>query len=166
MESWSKRKVKPPFTSTEILGTSIRLGRWRKRTSQYCCGQKYFDQVKQEEEQLLVSLPTRATGNKMPERVQSFDLLACKIQLTQPCGKRISNNLLQQGKSTKIDQMETTDGEQLLFCAANIQFSILSESPSFGSYSWRHNYWTSSGSSHKEPFLPVRGNGRSFMHIH
>ena len=48
---------------------------------------KIWTQLKPEEVQLLVSLPTRATGKRMPERVPSFDELAGKIQLTQLCEK-------------------------------------------------------------------------------
>ena len=45
---------------------------------------KILTKLKPEEEQLLVSLPKRATGNRMPE-VQSFDELAGQIRLTQSC---------------------------------------------------------------------------------
>ena len=49
---------------------------------------KILTNLKPEEVQLLVSHPTRATGNRMPQRVQSFDELAGKIQLTQ-CEKNL-----------------------------------------------------------------------------
>ena len=109
---------------------------------------KILTKLKPQEEQLLVSPPTRATGNRMQERVLSFDELAGKIQLTQSCEKKklISYILMQPGNSTKFDQMGT-DGEHLHFVPRTFDFSIPSESPSFGSYSWRHNHWTGFGSS-------------------
>ena len=76
----------------------------------------------QKEVQLLVSPPTRATVNRMQGRVLSFDRLAGKIQLTQLCEKLISYIFLQPANSTKFDQMGTTDGEKLLFCAENTRF--------------------------------------------
>ena len=72
-----------------------------KGTSQYSCGQQDFDQLKPEEVQLLVSPPTRATGNRMPERVQSFDELAGKLQLTQLCEKTYFHYLVAAGKQYK-----------------------------------------------------------------
>ena len=51
---------------------------------------KILTKSKPEEVQLLVSLPTRATENMMPEIVMSFDELAGKIQHTQLCEKLIS----------------------------------------------------------------------------
>ena len=43
---------------------------------------KILTKLKLKEVQHLVSSPTRATGNRIPERVQSFDELAGKIQYT------------------------------------------------------------------------------------
>ena len=66
---------------------------------------KILTKLKPEDVQLLVSPPSRATGNRMQERVMSFDELAGKIQLTQKCEKK-------PGNSTKFDHMGTTDGDQ------------------------------------------------------
>ena len=50
--------------------------------------------------------------------------------------KLVSRILLQPENSTRFGQMETTDGEQFLLCAENLlDLSMLSQSPSFGSYS-------------------------------
>ena len=62
--------------------------------------------------EVLVSPPKRATGNKMSERVQSYEELTGQIQLTQFCEKLSSNIFLQLGKRTKFDKMRTTDGKQ------------------------------------------------------
>ena len=87
--------------------------------------------LKPEEVQLLASLPTQPTGNMMQEKVLSFDELAGKRQLTQLCENTYFHILLQQGNSTKFDQLGTTDGEQLLVCAENIRFLDLIRKPKF-----------------------------------
>ena len=63
---------------------------------------KILTKLKPEEVQLLVSLPTQATGNRMREKVLSFDELACKIQLTQFCEKAYFQHLVAGGKQYKI----------------------------------------------------------------
>ena len=45
--------------------------------------------LKPDEVQFLVSLPKQATGNRMREKVLSFDELAGKIQLTQVCERNL-----------------------------------------------------------------------------
>ena len=84
---------------------------------------KILTKLKPQEEQLLVSPPIRAIGNRMQERVLGFDELAGKIQLTQSCEKKklISYILMQPGNSTKFDQMGT-DGEHLHLSAENTRF--------------------------------------------
>ena len=63
---------------------------------------KILTKLKPEEVQLLVSPPTRATGNTMQERVLSFDELAGKIQLTQLCEKAYFLHLVASGITYKI----------------------------------------------------------------
>ena len=95
---------------------------------------KILTELNPEEIQLLVSLATPATGNRMRENVLSFEALACKIQLTQLCEKKLtSNTLWQPGSSTQFDQMGTTDGEQLLLCVGNTRVLMHSRWNSFGS---------------------------------
>ena len=66
----------------------FRFDRRRKGTNQFSCGQQYFlTKLNLEEMQLLVSPPTRATGNRPRENVLRFEALAGKIQLTQFCEK-------------------------------------------------------------------------------
>ena len=108
---------------------------------------KILTKLKPQEEQLLVSPPIRAIGNRMQERVLGFDELAGKIQLTQSCEKNLfptswcSWETVQ--NSTKWGRMVNT----YTLVPRTFDFSIPSESPSFGSYSWRHNHWTGFGSS-------------------
>ena len=54
------------------------------------------------EVQLLVSTPTRATGNEMLERVLSLDELARKMQLTRLCDKAYFQHLVAAGKRYKF----------------------------------------------------------------
>ena len=63
---------------------------------------KILTKLKPEEVQLLVSHPKRATGNRMPERVQSFQELTGQIHLTQLCEKAFLQDLVTSGKSYKI----------------------------------------------------------------
>ena len=58
--------------------------------------------LKPEEVQLLVFPPTRPTGNRMQERVLSFDELAGEIQLTQLCEKTYLQYLVAAGKKYKV----------------------------------------------------------------
>ena len=63
---------------------------------------KILTKLKPEEVQLLVSPSTQATGNKMQERVSSFDEQAVKIQLAQLCEKTFSRYLVTSTKTYKI----------------------------------------------------------------
>ena len=90
---------------------------------------KILTKLKPEEVQLLVSLPTRATGGRMPELVQSFDEQAEKKKLTQSCEKLTSNISLQPGKSTKFDQMGTKDGDSCSFMPGMFDFMDFIKKP-------------------------------------
>ena len=139
MEYWSKRKVKPPFTSTEIQWTPnksfsksaqclrssgglvlpIRFDRRREGTSQY---NNILTKLKTEEVQLLVSPPTRATGNRMQERVFSFDELAGKIQLTQLCEQAYFQHLVAAWKRYTFRPNGEDGWGSALFYAENTRF--------------------------------------------
>ena len=82
------------------------------------CGQQDFDHLETRSSTTLVSPPTQATGNRMREKVLSFDELAGKIHLTQLCEKACFQYLVAARKQYKI-RPTGDDGEQLLFCAEN-----------------------------------------------
>ena len=120
VESWSTRKVKPPLTSTEILWTqnscskqfitwisSVFTEQWRTGVTNLVRQKKRRDEPvllwttrfwPSWNLRLLVSPPTPATGNRMQERVLSFDDLAGKIQLIQLCAKTYFLHLVAAGK--------------------------------------------------------------------
>ena len=87
---------------------------------------KILTKLKTEVVQLLVSPPTSATGNRMPERVQSFEELIGQIHLTQLFEKTFFQYLVTSGKRTKFDQKRTT-GTVTFFVSRILEFSILSE---------------------------------------
>ena len=63
---------------------------------------KMLTSLQQEGGQLLVFLPTVAIGNRMQEKVLSFDELAGEIQLTQLCEKANFQYLVAAGKQPKV----------------------------------------------------------------
>ena len=63
---------------------------------------KILTKLKPEEVQLSVSPPKRATGNRMPESVQSFEELTGQIHLTQLCEKTFFQYLVAAKKKYKI----------------------------------------------------------------
>ena len=107
-----------------MLTEQWRIGVINSVRTSFPVDNKILTKIKPEEVQLLVSLPTLAAGNRMREKVLSFDELAGKIQLTQLCEKAY----FQYRVTAKI---RPTDGEQ----------SFLTEFPSLGSYSRGHNLW-------------------------
>ena len=80
---------------------------------------KILTKLKPEEVQLLVSPPKRATGNRMPERVQSFEELTCQIHLTQLWEKAFFQYPVAAGKTYKFRPNADDGWEQLLLCVEN-----------------------------------------------
>ena len=75
---------------------------------------KILTKLKTEVVQLLVSPPISATGNRMPERVQSFEELTGQIHLTQLFEKTFFQYLVTSGKTDKI-RPKADDGNSYFF---------------------------------------------------
>ena len=121
------------------------------RTSNYNCGQQDLDQVETTRNTTLGLSSEKSTlkqdRTKSPElrRIDLSDTphtIMWKGFLPISCG--IGENVQ---KSTKYGRRMENNYS---FVWRIPEFSILSESPSFGSYSWRHHFWTSIGSSYCE----------------
>ena len=149
--SWSRRRVKRPYTSMEIQHTQQLLfqtvhsvnqlsshGAVAKWCHQFCLTEegkgrvtlsmdnKMLTSVPPEDVQLLVSHPTLAPENRMRENVLSFEALSSRIQLTQLCGKAYFQYRETAGKKNKkIDLTGTTVGELSLLHAGNTHFPDL-----------------------------------------
>ena len=62
---------------------------------------KILTKLKPEEVQLLVSHPKKASGNRMPERVQSFEELTGQVHLTHLCEKAFFQYRIAAGKNAQ-----------------------------------------------------------------
>ena len=132
-----------------VYGIGVINSVWqrRKRTSRYFCRPKFWPWWNQKKWNCSYLLRLRHLETGSNEARWASKHWKRRFSLHNYVKKPSSNILWSPGIIAKFDWMRTTGGNNDFSVPRICEFSILSENQSFGSYSRRHNHWTSSGSS-------------------